>query len=256
MVNRILSVESLTVSFNGFTVLDGLDFHMDFGELRFLIGPNGAGKTTLLDSITGKTKPSSGNIVCDVNVARLQEHEIVRMGIGRKFQTPSVFGSLTVFENMEVADGFKGKFASFFKSMRKEDTERIEFLLEEVGLAEQTNRKAAILSHGQRQWLEIAMLLIQKPQLLLLDEPVAGMTLREREHTGELLQDIGKEHSVLVVEHDMDFVRQFSETVTVLHLGKVLNEGKMEDVQLDERVIEAYLGHGKKQAKGELVTAS
>lgn len=253
MNDKILSVESLTVRFNGVTVLDDLDFHMDNGELRFLIGPNGAGKTTLLDSITGKTKPSSGRVLCPVDVAKMQEHEVVRLGIGRKFQTPSVFGSLSVFENLEVAAGFKSSFFGLFRSLKMQDSDRINYILEEVGLAEISKQSAATLSHGQRQWLEIAMLLVQDPQLLLLDEPVAGMTRRERDQTGELLQKLCKDNSVLVVEHDMEFVRQFSEKVTVLHLGKVLNEGKMEDLQKDKKVIDAYLGSGKTQKKREPV---
>jgi urea transport system ATP-binding protein len=255
MNDRILSVEALTVGFNGFTVLDQLDFSMNFGELRFLIGPNGAGKTTLLDSITGKTKPSSGRILFTIDLAKHQEHDLVRLGIGRKFQAPSVFNSLTVFQNLEAAIGFRSRLTNLFRSLSNEEIDRIEAVLEQVDLSAKSHHPAATLSHGERQWLEIAMLLIQEPQLLLLDEPVAGMTRREREHTGALLQAISKEHSVLVVEHDMEFVRQFSDTVTVLHLGKVLNEGKMEDLQEDERVIEAYLGHGSTQTRREAVVA-
>ena len=246
---HILSVQSLTVSFDGFTVLDELDFSMEYGEMRFLIGPNGAGKTTLIDVITGKSKPDSGRIIFDgaTDLRRRQEHQLVRLGVGRKFQTPAIFSSLSVYENLEVTLGFRAKITSLLGGHRRGDADRIQATLEQVGLDRRAKDIAGALSHGEKQWLEIGMLLVQEPKLLLLDEPVAGMTRRERERTGELLQAIGNDRSVLVVEHDMEFVRQFARTVTVLHLGKVLSEGPMDMVQQDPEVIRAYLGHGKTQ---------
>ena len=242
----ILSVEKLSISFDGFTVLNELDFSMKYGEMRFLIGPNGAGKTTLIDAITGKSKPERGRIVFDggADLIHQQEHQLVRLGIGRKFQTPSIFGSLTVYQNVEVALGFRSRITGLLGGTRRRDSVRIMATLDEVGLAARASDVAGALSHGEKQWLEIGMLLVQEPKLLLMDEPVAGMTRRERERTGELLQSIGSTRSVLVVEHDMEFVRRFGETVTVLHLGRVLSEGTMETVQQDPEVIRAYLGHG------------
>ena len=250
MSDRILSVEGVTVSFDGFKVLDSLDFAMDYGELRFLIGPNGAGKTTLLDLITGKTRPASGRIIYDrrVDVTRHQEHELVRLGVGRKFQTPAVFASLTVFENLEVALGFRSNLFSLVRRLKSADRDRIFATLEKVGLSDRGSVVAGTLSHGEQQWLEIAILLVQDPKLVLLDEPIAGMTRREREKTGQLLHTLEDSHSILVVEHDMAFVREFSRTVTVLHLGQLLSEGPMEKVQADPRVVEVYLGRGKARA--------
>jgi urea transport system ATP-binding protein len=245
----ILSVENLTVSFDGFTVLDELNFAIGYGEMRFLIGPNGAGKTTLIDVITGKSKPSKGRIIFDgaTDLSRRQEYQLVRLGVGRKFQTPAIFSSLTVYQNLEVTLGFRSRIAGLLRRLPRGDGDRIMSTLEEVGLQRRAQDIAGGLSHGEKQWLEIGMLLVQEPKLLLLDEPVAGMTRRERDRTGELLQSIGGERSVLVVEHDMDFVRQFAQTVTVLHLGKVLSEGTMEDVQQDPEVIRAYLGNSRSQ---------
>ena len=186
----ILSVEQLTISFDGFTVLNELDFSMKYGEMRFLIGPNGAGKTTLIDAITGKSKPDRGRILFDgsADLTRQQEHQLVRLGIGRKFQTPSIFGSLTVYQNVEVALGFRSRITGLLGGSRRRDSDRIMATLEEVGLAARAGDVAGALSHGEKQWLEIGMLLVQEPKLLLMDEPVAGMTRRERERTGELLQ--------------------------------------------------------------------
>ena len=247
--NPILSVESLTVSFDGFTVLDELDFAIGYGEMRFLIGPNGAGKTTLIDVITGKSKPTRGRIIFDgtIDLSRRQEYQLVRLGVGRKFQTPAIFSSLTVYQNLEVTLGFRSRITGLLRKLRRGEGDRIMNTLEEVGLQHRAQDIAGGLSHGEKQWLEIGMLLVQEPKLLLLDEPVAGMTRRERDRTGELLQSIGGERSVLVVEHDMNFVRQFAQMVTVLHLGKVLSEGTMEHVQQDPEVIRAYLGNNRSQ---------
>ena len=253
MAEKILTVEGVTVAFDGFTVLDHLDFTLDYGELRFLIGPNGAGKTTLLDIVTGRTRPQSGSVIFAyskdyIDVLRHPEHALVRYGIGRKFQTPAVFPSLTVQENLEVAACFRRGPVALFGAIHRDDAGRVVDTLEQVGLMARRYEFAGWLSHGEKQWLEIGMLLVQQPTLLLLDEPVAGMTRRERDRTGQLLQAIGKDRTVLVVEHDMEFVRQFAHTVTVLHLGKVLSEGPMEMVQQDPEVVEAYLGHNKARA--------
>jgi urea transport system ATP-binding protein len=245
----------VTVSFDGFTVLNELDFSMKYGELRFLIGPNGAGKTTLLDIITGKTKPRSGHILFDhyVDVRRWPDYELVRQGICRKFQTPSLFVSLTVFENLEAAIGLKDRINRLLQPLAPEQRKKINETLEIIGLRNRADIRAGQLSHGEKQWLEIGMLLVQEPKLLLLDEPVAGMTRQERNRTGELLQSIARERSVLVVEHDMEFMRMFANIVSVLHMGKLLCEGPVEEVQNDPRVIEVYLGHAqeRKTARSE-----
>jgi urea transport system ATP-binding protein len=248
MSDRIIDVKGVTVSFDGFKVLDNLDFSIGYGELRFLIGPNGAGKSTLLDIMTAKTRPDKGRVTFDGkhNVARLSEHKLVRHGLGRKFQTPSVFGSLNVFENLEAAIGFNEPIFRLGSKLSASQRTKVEEALEVIGLKDHAKTPAGILAHGQKQWLEIGMLLVQEPKLLLLDEPVAGMTRRERDHTGELLHKIAANRSILVVEHDMVFVRQFATTVTVLHMGKLLCEGPVEQVQADPHVIEVYLGrsHG------------
>jgi urea transport system ATP-binding protein len=247
---KILEVTDVSVSFDGFKVLDNMTFSINYGELRFLIGPNGAGKTTLLDIIMGKTRPSSGHITFDrtVDVLRWPEHKLVQHGIGRKFQTPAIFASLSVFENLEAAIGFKAAIPQLLGALPEAQREKVDEMLETIGLKDQSSTRAGLLSHGQKQWLEIGMLLVQEPKLLLLDEPVAGMTRRERDHTGELLQTIRNRCSILVVEHDMQFVRQFASTVTVLHQGQLLMEGPVEAVQNDSRVIEVYLGHSNRQA--------
>jgi urea transport system ATP-binding protein len=249
MSNTILNVDQVTVSFDGFTVLDGLNFSMGYGELRFLIGPNGAGKTTLLDIITGRSRPNSGRVLFDgADVRGVGEHRLVQRGIGRKFQTPAIFPSLSVAQNVEVALGFREPLLGLVRPLKSVARERQAQVLGTVQLTPKAAQAAGTLSHGEKQWLEIAMLLAQEPKLLLLDEPVAGMTRRERDRTGELVQAISRERSTLVVEHDMEFVRQFADTVTVLHGGKVLCEGPFEQVQADERVIEVYLGRGKLHA--------
>lgn len=249
---KILEIQDVTVEFDGFRVLENLNFGMEYGEIHFLIGPNGAGKTTLLDIITGKTKPRKGKVIFDgrINTTTKAEHKIVSLGIGRKFQTPSIFTNLTVYQNLEAAVGFTDSAWQLFKKAKKEQVATIENILDKIGLAAKTKMLAGALSHGEKQWLEIGMLLTQKPKLLLLDEPVAGMTRQERDRTGQLLQLINAEQgcSVLVVEHDMHFVRQFASKVTVLHQGKLLKEGTVEEVQNDEQVIEVYIGRKREKA--------
>ncbi len=244
-----LYVENVTVSFDGFIALRNLNFYMDKGELRVVIGPNGAGKTTLLDVICGKVKPIEGRVIFgenDVDITGMAEDEIVKIGIGRKFQAPSVFTNLTLFENFELSlRKNKGVFPTLFMSKTKKDYEKIFSILETIGLADKAYQKAGFLSHGEKQWVEIGMVIAQEPDLLLIDEPVAGMSNKETEKTGELVQKIAKTHSILVIEHDMEFVRQIAHKVTVLHEGMILCEGSMEEVQNDSRVIEKYLGRGE-----------
>ena len=240
-----LHLEDLTVSFDGFKALNKLSLHVDRGEMLCIIGPNGAGKTTMMDVITGKTRPDSGvaRFGSDINLLDLSEPEIVGAGIGRKFQKPTVFEQLTVFENLELA--LAGT-RSFLKTLRARISpaqhNRIYEVLNIIGLTDQRDAFGRILAHGQKQWLEIGMLLMQNPELLLVDEPVAGMTPHEIERTSELLLSLAGEHSVVVVEHDMAFVRSIARRVVVLHEGRVIAEGDMDKVQQDARVIEVYLG--------------
>ena len=240
-----LEIDALTVSFDGFRAVDGLSLRVDPCELRVIIGPNGAGKTTLLDMICGKTRPTSGRVLFEGrDLALMPEHEIVRAGVGRKFQTPSVYEDLTVFENFEISlPNAHGVLRSVFFHRRSDVIARIEAIADMVFLRDRLDGKAGRLSHGQKQWLEIGMLLLQEPRLLLLDEPVAGMSPRERELTAALLSRIAQGKSVIVIEHDMDFVRQIASKVTVLHQGRVLSEGTVAEVQADPRVIDVYLGH-------------
>ncbi len=244
--DSIIYVEGVTVSFDGFKALDNINFIMDKGEFRVVIGPNGAGKSTLLDVITGKVKPECGRILFNDhsrNLAEMHEHDIANLGIGRKFQTPTVFANLTVYENLELAlKEQRGVFHSLLARLSPDQKSRIAEVLELIDLADAADRRAGLLAHGQKQWLEIGMLVVQDPQLMLVDEPAAGMTDAETKKTGELLQHIAQERSVLVIDHDMDFVRQIARTVTVLHEGKVLCEGPVEKVQADSRVKEVYLG--------------
>jgi urea transport system ATP-binding protein len=244
MSTTILNVSGLTVSFDGFKAVDGLDFSIEKDELRVVIGPNGAGKTTLLDMICGKTKPSAGRIEFNrKDLAKLNEYEITRAGVGRKFQTPSVYEDLTVFENLEISYPKKrGVLGSLFFRRSTEILEKIQSVANEIYLKDSLDTKSGILSHGQKQWLEIGMLLMQDPELMLLDEPVAGMSPRERDLTAELLGRISKGRSIVLIEHDMEFVRKIAHRVTVLHQGKVLSEGSMDEVQSDPKVIETYLG--------------
>ncbi len=243
--SHILDVQELTVSFDGFRALNGLTLGIERGELRCIIGPNGAGKTTMMDVITGKTRPESGTVTfaSKVDLLELDEPEIAQAGIGRKFQKPTVFEQLTVRENLELAlAGNKSFLITLLARMTTAQEDKLYDVLETIGLMEQHNDLGSVLSHGQKQWLEIGMLLMQEPKLLLVDEPVAGMTPQESAHTAELLQSLAGEHSVVVVEHDMDFIRSIAKRVTVLHEGHVLAEGDMDQVQNDPRVIEVYLG--------------
>jgi len=241
----VLSIENLSVAFDGFKVVDDLSFSIKENELRVIIGPNGAGKTTVLDLISGRTPATGGSIKFRGEELRgKKEHEIVHTGLGRKFQTPSVFEDLTVFENLEVSfpRGRNVYGALFFKSDEEVRT-RIKEVADTIYLEELLDSPANLLSHGQKQWLEIGMLLIQNPQILMLDEPVAGMSKSERVKTGDLLRNIAQGRSVIVIEHDMDFVKDIAHWVTVMHQGKVLSEGEMDVVQNDPKVIEVYLGH-------------
>jgi urea transport system ATP-binding protein len=241
----VLQVESLTVSFDGFKAVDDLSLYVDAGEIRAIIGPNGAGKTTLLDLISGKTKPSSGRVLFEnIELTQLREYEIVQAGVGRKFQTPSVYESLTVFENLEMCyPGARNWFGAWLFKRTTTVIEKVESVAELMGLKDVLGALAGSLSHGQKQWLEIGMLLIQEPRLMMLDEPVAGMSVHEREKTAELLHVLCQGRAVIVVEHDMDFVARIAHRVTVLHQGKLLAEGSMSTVQNDPKVIEVYLGH-------------
>ena len=244
----ILTVEGVNKSFEGFKAISNLNFYMDDGELRVIIGPNGAGKTTFLDLITGRTKPDSGKIEFgkDSDLTALNEYQINRLGIGRKFQTPSVYIDHTVFENILLSlEGSRGVFASLFARVTPAQREKIHEILTIINLVDKASWKAGALAHGQKQWLEIGMLLAQNPKLLLVDEPAAGMTDEETAKTGELLISLAGKHSVVVIEHDMVFVRQIARKVTVLHQGTVLCEGSVDEVQNNEKVIEVYLGRKK-----------
>lgn len=241
----ILAVEDLTVSFDGFKAVNGLNFYVEKDELRCVIGPNGAGKTTLLDMICGKTKPTGGTIKFKrFDLTGMIEYQITRVGVGRKFQNPSVYEDLTVFENLEISYPRKrGLLGSLFFKRDSALLAKIDEVADQIFLGEVLRHKAGQLSHGQKQWLEIGMLLMQDPELLLLDEPVAGMSAKEREQTAQLLNAISRGRSIVVIEHDMAFVRMIAHKVTVLHQGKLLAEGTMDQVQADERVKDVYLGH-------------
>jgi len=245
----IIYLEDVTVDFDGFKALHDLNFYMDYRELRVVIGPNGAGKTTLLDVISGKVQPASGRVIFGkhTELVGLRENEIAALGIGRKFQTPSIFTNLTVRENLELslARSSKGVLATLAARLEPAQRERIDATLATIGLTEHGEMRAGGLSHGEKQWLEIGMVLVQDSELLLVDEPVAGMTDEETEKTGRLLQAVADERSVLVIEHDMEFVRNIARKVTVLHEGQVLCEGPVDQVQKDERVMEVYLGRSR-----------
>jgi urea transport system ATP-binding protein len=242
---RQLALKDLTVSFDGFKALNGLTLTVEPGELRCIIGPNGAGKTTMMDVMTGKTRPDAGSAFfgADFNLLTKSEPEIAEAGIGRKFQKPTVFEKLTVRDNLELSLwGDKSFWKALLSRLTPSEHSHISDILEVVGLTNERFVLAGTLSHGQKQWLEIGMLLMQEPELLLVDEPVAGMTPQETQRTADLLKSLKAEHTLIVVEHDMDFVRSIAHTVTVLHEGSVLSEGSMDDVQNDPRVIEVYLG--------------
>jgi urea transport system ATP-binding protein len=239
----------VTVDYDGFKALNNLNFIMNYQELRVVIGPNGAGKTTLLDVISGKTKPAAGRVIFgkDTDLIGLREHEIATLGIGRKFQAPSIYGNLTVWENLDLSlrRPSKGVVATLLGVSTTEERKQIAETLETIGLKDKARVRAGSLSHGEKQWLEIGMVILQDPSLLLVDEPVAGMTDRETEQTGVLLQSLAEKHAIVVIEHDMEFVRQIARTVTVLHEGTVICEGPVEKVQADPRVVEIYLGRAK-----------
>jgi len=241
----LLAVEGLTIEFDGFKAIDGLNLYVDRGELRVVIGPNGAGKTTLLDLICGRTRASDGSIKFKGEEMRgVAEHKIVRAGIGRKFQTPSIYENLSVFRNLEVSyPKGRGVFGALAFKLTDEVRSRVASVAREIGLEDRLDMEAGLLSHGQKQWLEIGMLLMQDPELLMLDEPIAGMSVRERELTAELLERICRDRSMIVIEHDMEFVKRIAHKVTVMHQGRVLAEGSMEKVQSDPAVIDVYLGH-------------
>ena len=244
-MTALLEVRGLEVVFDGFRAIDGLDLTVEEGEVRFLIGPNGAGKTTLVDAITGLTKPAGGTIsFAGHSLLGRPEQDIVRLGVGRTFQTPSVFEQLTVLDNLDLAASYRLPLRQLLRR-RRSVVPAVSEALATVGLADRAGDLAGVLSHGQKQWLEIGMLLVQDPRLLLLDEPVAGMSKEERTRTGELLQEIARTRTVVVVEHDMEFLRRFARTVTVMHEGKILCEGSVADIQANPHVQEVYLGRSR-----------
>ncbi|WP_018924829.1 urea ABC transporter ATP-binding protein UrtD [Salsuginibacillus kocurii] len=245
---NLLNCEDITVQFGDFKALNHFSFELEHRELHFLIGPNGAGKTTFLDVLCGLTKVTKGNITFekDKSIKDMPEYEIARNGIGRKFQAPSIFPRLSVKDNLELSmKQKKGIWDILRATLKNEDKERIDSQLETIGLTEEAMQEAGSLSHGQKQWLEIGMVMMQEPQVLLLDEPIAGMTEEEEEKTGDLLTKLREDCSIVVVEHDMDFVREYSERVTVMHEGALLSEGTMQEIQANDMVKEVYLGQGR-----------
>jgi urea transport system ATP-binding protein len=241
----LLYIEGVTVSFDGFRALNNLSFAIEPGEMRAIIGPNGAGKTTMMDVVTGKTRPDKGAVIFDKfhDLARLDETEIAKLGIGRKFQKPTVFDSHTVFNNLDLAlKADRRARKTLWSRETADESRRIDEILQTIRLTAVRDRLAASLSHGQKQWLEIGMLLAQEPKLMLVDEPVAGMTDAETQQTAELLKEINRERTIVVVEHDMTFVRELGVKVTCLHEGSVLAEGTIDEVSQNERVVEVYLG--------------
>lgn len=249
MKEKILEIEDVTVSFDGFKALNHLNFSLEVGELRVIIGPNGAGKTTFLDVITGKTKPTTGRVIFKGRNLRSSEHQIARLGIGRKFQTPRIYLNLTPRENLEITSNrHKNVFGTLFGHSSSAERNTLAGLLETIGLSANADILATKLSHGEKQRLEIGMLVAQSPDLLLVDEPVAGLTDEETENVGNLLLALAQSHSIIVIEHDMEFVRQIAQKVTVLHQGSVLKEGTMDEVQNDPQVIEVYLGPVEEQS--------
>jgi urea transport system ATP-binding protein len=246
-VSELLEIRGLAVVFDGFRAIDSVDLTVSAGELRFLIGPNGAGKTTIIDVVTGLTKPAAGSVrFAGMELLGRREHEIVRCGVGRTFQAATVFEELSVVDNLDLAANFRRPLRSLLRPRRGVD-DTVRSVLATIRLDKLADVPAGTLSHGQRQWLEIGMLVAQQPRLLLLDEPVAGMNADERELTGRLLHDLAQEHTVVVVEHDMAFLRKFARTVTVLNEGRVLVEGTVAEIQADPRVQEVYLGRSGKR---------
>ncbi|MBX3237948.1 MAG: urea ABC transporter ATP-binding protein UrtD [Nitrospiraceae bacterium] len=245
----IIYLEGVVVDYDGFKALNNLNFIVNHRELRVVIGPNGAGKTTLLDVICGKTKPAAGRVIFgkDTDLVGLREHEVTQLGIGRKFQAPSIYANLTVWENLDLSLSrpSRGVWTTLTGQSTAAERERINEALDTIGLRDVAKTRAGALSHGQKQWLEIGMVILQDPLLLLVDEPVAGMTDKETEQTGLLLQSLAEKHAIVVIEHDMEFVRQIARIVTVLHEGTVICEGTVDKVQADERVREIYLGRQK-----------
>ena len=241
----LLAIEDLTVSFDGFKAVDSLNLYVDKNELRVIIGPNGAGKTTVLDMICGKTRATSGSIKFrNEEMLCLPEHKIVRAGIGRKFQTPSIYENLTVYENLEISfPRGRGVFGALTFKRSADVEESIQKVAREIFLQDYLHIEGAFLSHGQKQWLEIGMLLMQEPELMMLDEPVAGMSAAEREQTAELLKRISANRAIIIIEHDMEFVSRIARKVTVLHLGKILAEGTMDEIHANQKVQDVYLGH-------------
>ena len=262
-ITPVIEINDISVEFDGFKALSDVNTKIMPNKVHFFIGPNGAGKTTLLDIICGKTKPSNGKIIyhggidvglrqyTNMDLTKMREADIVNEGIGRKFQAPSVFTSLTVWENMEISlKGQKNVISSLLFRISEKQKKRIEMILDFISLTEKKDEKAASLSHGQKQWLEIGMLLVQEPAVVLLDEPVAGMGKAETEKTGEIIKKIAKQYAVVVVEHDMEFVKAVADTVTVMHEGKILTEGSAAQVLADEKVKAVYLGRGKFHKSG------
>ncbi len=248
----LLEIRDLLVSFDGFRAVDGVSLTVDQGELRFLIGPNGAGKTTIVDVVTGLTKATSGSVLFEgQELLGVPEYRVVHRGIGRSFQKATVFGALSVLENLDLAASFRRSMLSLLRRRRGVDPAVAE-TLERIGLGNVANQPAEALAHGQKQWLEIGMLLVQQPKLLLLDEPVAGMSPQERADTGALLQSLAGEHTIVVIEHDMAFLRAFAQGVTVLHEGRILLEGTVEQVQANPLVQEVYLGRARDARSGAL----
>ena len=243
--NDILVIENLGVSFDGFKAVDDFNFYLAANHVAVIIGPNGAGKTTVLDLICGKTRATSGSVKFNGRELRNKpEFKIVRAGLGRKFQTPSTYENLTVFENLELSHPTgRGVLGCLLFRRTEEIMTRINKVAKTIGLEEKLDTEAGILSHGQKQWLEIGMLLMQEPEIIMLDEPVAGMSVRERALTAELIREIAKDRSLIVIEHDMEFVREIADRVTVMHMGKVISEGSMEKISSDPKVIEVYIGH-------------
>lgn len=262
-ITPVIEINDISVEFDGFKALSDVNTKIMPNKVHFFIGPNGAGKTTLLDIICGKTKPSNGKIIyhggidvglrqyTNMDLTKMREADIVNEGIGRKFQAPSVFTSLTVWENMEISlKGQKNVISSLLFRISEKQKKRIEMILDFISLTEKKDEKASSLSHGQKQWLEIGMLLVQEPAVVLLDEPVAGMGKAETEKTGEIIKKIAKQYAVVVVEHDMEFVKAVADTVTVMHEGKILTEGSAAQVLADEKVKAVYLGRGKFHKSG------